>query len=446
MSLKKSHEKLQILKNTGSTNTKIELLTDYLKDDEFREVVCLIYDASKHYKVNKLSKQASFTRGLLDPPASQNTPLLFAFLNKLANQKGTSNAQKEELATLASVDDETYEVVNCIINKDAKCGFKGKTINKAWEDLIFLMPYCRCSTEKKMGNIDYGLRAIGQEKADGMFVNIIIDKKGEILLRARSGNIIHQLDHLNTFFVKTPKAYQNTVYMGELLIMVNGKILPRKTGNGILSSCLTNTADPNLARQAIIKLWDAVPFDQFWNGYSPIAYKYRLGRASGFTRVMNNSVYLSMIQSKSLNSLEAAEDFYRALRKQGKEGAIVKNIHAHWKDTTSTEQIKMKNVMDAELRILSWNYGKKGTQFEGQLGSINCGSDDGLIKVSMSGFSNKERLEDWDERVGKIVGLEAESLITDKNRPGIYSLYLPRYVEMRPDRTATDSLKDLKER
>lgn len=453
MSLKSIHENLMDIKETASTNSKISLLTEYLSEDVFRLVIKLMYADNLHYKVNKLPPFISRTGAFSEKPLTSD---LLEFLEQLAEQKGASNADKMELARLSSIDVETYEVVKRIINKDAKCGFGGKTINKAWPNLIFLMPYCRCSTaKKKMGNIDYEQGVIGQEKADGMFVNIIIDEYGGVLLRSRNGNIVHQLDHLKEFFHTTPKEYRDTVYMGELLICINSKILPRKTGNGILNSCLQNAADQDKAKHAIVKLWDAVPQKQFWKGTSEIAYKYRLGRVSKFVKEMkkrslfidgNDGLLVNLIKSKMLHSLEEAQTFYKELRQNGKEGAIVKNLIAKWKDHTSPDQVKMKNVSDAELRVVSWKYGKEDTRFSECMGSVQLESDDGLVKVSVSGFKDKERLLDWDERIGKVATLEFEGLITDKNRPDIYSLYLPQNLEMRPDRSDTDTLKDLKKR
>jgi len=298
-----------------------------------------------------------------------------------------------------------------------------------------------------MGNINYSQGAFAQEKADGMFVNVIIDKKGGVLLRSRNGNVVHQLDHLNKFLEKTPKKYRNAVYMGELLIEKNGKILPRKTGNGILNSCIQNTADPKDSKCAIIKLWDATPYDQFFAGKSEIAYKYRFIRVKKFINKMGDKQLLGQIRSKIVYSLEEAETFYHKLRNEGKEGAIVKNLIAKWKDHTSPDMIKMKNVSDIELRITGWRYGKEDTRFAKCMGSVQLESDDGFIKVSVSGFKDDEHFDiDWDARIGKVATLEFEGLITDKSRPGIYSLYLPRNLELRPDRSNTDTLKDVKRR
>ncbi len=446
MSLKEVHKNLLKIKETSSTNAKLLLLTEMLKNDAFRCVIQLAYDSTKHYHINKLPPKINIKKGLLSPASSGDNDRLFAFLEKLSLQKGTSNEDKRELCKLASMDQETWEITKMIVNKDMKAGFSGKTINKAYPNLLFLIPYMRCSTEKKMGNIDFERGAIGQEKADGAFCNVLIDAKGGAKLKSRNGKEFHQVNHLNSFLHNTPSGYRDTVYMGELLIMINGKILPRKTGNGILNSCIQNTADPNLARQAIIKLWDAVPYKDFVAGHSKIAYKYRLGRVSKYVKMMNNNLYLSKIQSKLLKSEEEARKFYRRLRNEKKEGAIIKNQWAKWKDHTSPDCIKLKNVQDIELRVVSWRYGKEDTQYSDVMGSVQLESDDGKIKVSVSGFTEEERNEDWDARIGKIGSLEFDELISDKSRPGIFSLYLPRNFEMRPERNDTDTLQDAQRR
>ena len=441
------HEKLLKIKQESSTNAKIQLLSEYLKEDTFKTIIKLMYNDDMHFKVNRLNPFILQTSGLLCKKPT--TSDLLKFLNKLANQRGATNSDKRELSRLASIDKETYQLVTRIINKDAKSGFGGKTINKACKNLLFLMPYCRCSTaKKKMSVIDYETGAIGQEKADGMFVNIIIgNRKADSLIRSRNGNIVHQMEHLHEFFYHMPRTYRNTVYMGELLIMIDGKILPRKTGNGILNSCLQNAAPHDKANHAIIKLWDAVPQKDFWAGYSKIGYKYRLTRVSKFIAAMNHSPLCSKIKSKMLYSLEEAQKFYKQLRLDGKEGAIVKNIHAKWKDHTSPDCVKLKNVMDVELRIVSWKHGKEDTRFRNCMGSVQLESDDGLISVSVSGFKDFEHFDiDWDERIGKVATLECESLTSDKSRPGYYSLYLPANLELRPDRSDTDTLQDLKNR
>jgi len=439
MSLKKIHSYLQLIRDTPGTNDKISLLSEMLeKDAVFKRVITLMYDSTKHFKVNRLSK--------FIPGQNHSNMDLFEFLEILAKQAGTNNSDKLHLTKLASTDKETYEVVTRIINKDAKAGFSGKTINKAMPGLVFLMPYMRCSTEKsKIGNIDFENGAMGQEKADGAFVNVIIQKNGDVVFRSRNGKVFHQLNHLTKLFKKAPKNYRKTVYMGELLVLVKGKILPRKTGNGILNSCLQNAADHDMAKHVIMKLWDAVPLKDFYAGYSGIRYKYRFSRVKKLTQAIGHS-FIDVLPSTVLYSLKEAQVFYKQLRNEEKEGAIIKNPFGIWKNNTSPDSVKMKNVEDAELRIVSWRKGKKDTKWEHKMGSVQLESEDKLINVSVSGFTDEEHEDNWNNHIGKIATIEFESIITDKSKPGKYSLYLPRNLELRPDRDTADTYKEIKNR
>lgn len=446
MSLKMHYDYLMDIKNTPGTNDKIALLTERLKNEEFKKVIMFAYDDTKIYHINKLPKMKSIQNGLLNKPSNEE---LFNFLEKLSNQNGSTNSDKQELCRIASMDSETYDLVSRIVKKDLKGGFSGKTINKAFPGLIFLMPYCRCSSEKsKIDKINFSEGALCQEKADGIFLNIIIEKDN-IVFRSRSGNKIHQMDHLIEFLNKTPVKYKNTVFMGELLINKDGKILDRKTGNGILNSCIQNADIQEMAKHAVIKIWDAVPIKDFWKGESTIPYQSRLARVTNFIKDMSNiqsNKLISKIETVKLFSLEEARTFYSRLRKEGKEGVIVKNKNALWKNYTSPAQVKLKNIEDYDLKIVAWKKGKPSTRFEKVMGAILCESSCGKLSVSVgTGFSDIDREMNWDNEIGNIVTISCESIIkgkTDKK----HSLYLPRYIELRPDRNTAQTLKDMKER
>ena len=447
MSLKSVYDKLMEIKKTSSTNQKVELLKTHLQETEFRTVIQLMYDSSKHYKIKVLPRMIKPKKDLFSEDNKTTNEDIFAFLNKLAKQKGTSDQDKKELAKLSSIDPETYKVVQMIVRKDAKCGFSQKLINKASPGLIFIIPYCRCSTAKnKRHTIVWEDEVFVQEKADGMFVNIVI-KNDEIILRSRNGNEIHQLDHIKDWIKKYHKSKSDIVYMGELLIQQNKKTLPRKAGNGILNSCIQNTANPEMAKGAIVKLWDAVLYEDWLKSECDWEYKKRWSVVVYFVNNVDPTRKIfSLIRTRLVKTEKEADDFYKEIRKKGGEGTILKKITALWKNHTSPDQIKEKNVSEAELRIIGWSYGEKDTKYEKLLGSLQCESDDGKIKVSISGFTDDQRKLDWDQEIGTIVSIEYESLISDKKREGVYSLYLPRYDELRYDRNDTDTLEDVLKR
>jgi DNA ligase 1 len=446
MSLLSVYEKIAIIKATNATNDKIQLLSKYLLNDDFSTIIKLTYDSSKNYKIKSLPKRIPPKKtDLFSSGDSQTTNQdIFDFLNKLANQRGVSNQDKTELTKLASIDKETYEVVQMTVRKDCKAGFSEKLINKAKPNFIEITPYMRCSTAKnKMHTVIWNDGVFVQEKADGMFINIILTDE-QIFLKSRNGNYILQLEHITDWFKKHAiHYYQWHVFMGELLIKQNGKILPRKIGNGILNSCIQGTADEKITKQAVVKLWDVVIYDDFQKGECKIPYHKRLFKLKQFLELDPDKKLLSLIPTKKVFSEDEAKKAYQQIRKKGGEGLIVKKKEALWKNHTSPDMIKMKNSEEAEMRIVGWSYGEKDTKYEKLLGSLQVETDDGKVKVSISGFTDEQREWDWNKYIGNIVSVEFESLITDKKRKDVYSLYLPRFKELRLDRSDTDSLKDL---
>lgn len=457
MSLKRSYNFLQQLADTSSTNEKVLLLKKFLQDKQFRKVVVYALDERKKYHINQVPKYKS---GNLFTGSNKQ---IFKILDKLSNQTGATDKDKQSLFSLASADQETHEIVSRIVKKDLRCGCSAKLINNAVPMTIETLPYQRCSTDKKIQNIKYDkeLGAIVQEKGDGTFVAVHVQKDGEIKFYTRNFSKVHQLHKLKSIIRngiisihkkkiidkgtidKTFKGgFLERVYHGEMLVYKNDKILDRKTGNGIVNQCIQKTALQSDADCMIIKLWDSLPEKEFWSGECKIQYNARLRHVMKFVSSINNDC-IQLIETQRVFSYEEAKDFYAKIRKENGEGAILKNVNSVWKDGTSTQQIKMKNVSDAEMRIVKWKKGVKGTKYEKCMGAVLFATDDKKVQVWVgTGFSDEERKKNWDKEIGKVSTIEYESLIKDKNKD-IYSLYLPRHDEQRFDRADTDTLEDL---
>lgn len=480
MSLKQVFQQITTLKGTPSENNKVELLRGYLQDPLFKKVTTYALDSRMTYNVKKFPPFVETTRSFANDK-------VFRFLDDLNKTPGSTKAQKQTLFTLASSDAETYEVVKRICNADLKCGCGVKLFNKAVKDSIFSIPYCRCSTDKKISNIVFP--AYAQEKADGMFVNVIIDELGNIKFLSREGKPVKQLDKLRALLQSSlPESYFSTVFHGELLSFQAGKVLPRKVGNGIFSSCLYGLANQGLADTAILKIWDAIPLEDFVKEKCTTPYKERFEFALDAIGAVSNPAF-QPVEYEVVYTLEEAKDFYARMRKLGREGAILKNFKAIWKYFTSPDQIKMKNVMDVEVDVLAWLFGKEDSKYAKCLGALQCATACRKLTVKVgSGYSDaqrgykpvpeehpyailsndndtgwtdqetgqwfppvyidgkflKEALERVESWVGGVAGVECESIIKSKTKE-TYSLYLPRFNEMRTDKRA-DTLGGLLKR
>jgi len=127
----------------------------------------------------------------------------------------------------------------------------------------------------------------------------------------------------------------------------------------------------------------------------------------------------------------------------GEEGTILKNFDHVWENKRSKGQVKLKAEKDCDLQVIGWNLGNVGTKLEGKMGSLICVSADRRVEVNISGFSDKLRQEifenfdrDWK---GKIVAVKYNERVASETRVDVDSLFLPRFQELREDKTMADT-------
>jgi len=441
-SLKQVYKKLEKIANTPSTNDKVALLKEYLKDQYFKKTVKYALSGDMKFHIKKLPK---FEPSLMKGTADQ----IFEFLKSLSKQTGTSNSDKKKLVQMCSIDKETHEVIRRICNKDLRCGASAKLVNKAKSGTVNTIPYMRCSTSKKLDNIQYP--AVVQEKADGMFVHIMVNKKCQVKIITRNGKNVFALKHLKKEIRKAAvkeKILRNIVFDGELLVQKNKKILNRKTGNGILNSCIHNTVNSEDAECIVFRGWDSIKLKNFYNGHDLDHYVSRFSVFQYLVKTIANKNLVDSIISKTVNSYPEAKEFYEWVRKNGGEGAVLKNIFAEWKDHTSTNQVKMKNISEAELVLVGIKKGREDTKWKDHVGSLVFESECGKLKVSVGGLSDDEHLrdiEDWKKEIGTIWTVEFDEVIVDK-KTKVHSLFLPRNAEIRVDKNKADTLNEIMKR
>jgi hypothetical protein len=417
----------------SSRNFKIEQLTKYSDNETLREVVRLALDPFTQFYIRKIpAYQASDRWTTLDNALGG--------LYDLSSRNVTGNAAIEYLRMLlASLSPDDAKVLERVIEKDLKCGVQVSTANAVWSGLIKEYPVMLCSgfEQKLVDKVKFP--ALVQLKMDGMRFNAIV-RDGKVEYRSRNGKEIQLLGKLDMEFIALAGDI-DCVFDGELLVVDNGGILDRQTGNGILNKANKGTISDKEASMVRATVWDVIPYAYFVDAYCPTAYSTRFNSLSTLIN-KNKPEKISLVNNWEVNTIEEAHTLFEGLLAQGQEGIILKDKSGVWEDKRAKHQIKFKGELECDLKIVAVEEGTG--KYAGMLGAIICESADAIIKVNVgSGFNDEHRKNLWKENlIDKIVAVKYNARI--KNKQGEESLFLPIFVEIRDDKNVADKGKDIK--
>lgn len=437
--------------NEPSRNGKVELLekAKASANSLFVYVLRAVFDNTINFGV--VLKQEEWSEFAGRPGEKTFDTAVSHFLTLLANGQYTRQQAVDAFKRLAEgMSYGSVRLLVAIINKDLGAGINTSTVNKVFKGLIPTFPYMRCSlpNQVNLNDFEWNMGVYAQEKADGMFVNINV-YQDEIELLSRQGTKI-PIDKCPEI-VKDLEAIlpTQTQYHGEMLMVdPNGDIAHREIGNGLINSFCKGGNIPE-GWSLLFRVWDAVPLHCIKaKGKYTEAYTLRFERLRGLLthgilqlrrQGIRDIRCIEPIQTQIVYSIEKAQAFYRNMLMSGKEGAVLKNPTAIWRDGTSKEQVKLKLVCDCDLRIIGFDKGEG--KFSDTLGSIICQSEDGELITNVSGFSDKVRREIWnnkDKYLDMIVTVKFNDVMIKKGEKA--SLFLPRFVEFRTDKNTADTL------
>lgn len=358
-------------------------------------------------------------------------------LNDLADRKVTGNKAIEFLSNiLSSVKARDAFVIECIIKKDLGCGVGIPTINKIWKDLIptFDVMLCSPMNEKLLDKMKYP--AMAQLKMDGLRCNVVV-VGNTVTFYSRNGKTFDLLGNLEKEFIDAARGI-DCVFDGELLVTKDGKVADRQTGNGILNKANKGTISEEEASLITMTVWDIISYDNWIAGKEEMIYVHRYNRLIG----LNLQGKLNLVPSTEVKSLDEAKIIYENYYAKGYEGIILKNTNAIWEPKRSKDQIKFKGEETTSLHVVGIQDGREGSKYEGQIGALICESEDGELMVNVgSGLTDEDRLRT--DFIGKIIEVKYNAKIKSKGSD-TWSLFLPRYLEIRIDRDTADTIDHIK--
>lgn len=369
-------------------------------------------------------------------------------LQSLADRSLSGKAALQAIQdTMWEISPKSQELLRRVIQKDLRCGVGATLLNEVWPGIVRDFPYQRCTLPKDSNEGSPGWWESGvyvQLKADGMFANVDTTDDG-VTIFSRQGTQFPagSLGFLEQVLLHTLKLGTQT--HGELTVYNADGLLERQIGNGILNSLAQGGELPN-GHWVRFDAWDQIPLSAAVpKGRYDVPYKERF---ADLVEQINGEdgapKLLRVIETRVVHSKSAVMEICSAYQKRKLEGAVAKKADAPWRDGDNKDQVKLKLEFEVDLKIKGFNPGKPGTRTEATFGSVVCATLDDKLEVGVHGF--KREMEQWlhenrDSVLGKIMAVKANGIMEPTEDGGLYSLFLPRFSEIRRDKVEADTLE-----
>lgn len=447
-------EALDKLKKTSKTSDKLAILNEIKETD-----VTFAQDFFSKCLDNKYQfglKQIPDYVGPEPDRVSMYHLVECAYDRLLHDKTDLKTFIKEVMKTLTK---DEYRLFTLICKKDPSCGVSVGLVNKVWPGLISCsskvckaVPY----SEKALEHITFPCYA--QKKEDGARCLCFIESDS-VTFQSANGKMYTGLNKLSEAILKANKEFQeylqvyykktNFVLDGELLVFHNGIELPRKIGNGILNKSIKSTITQDEADEIWFIVWDFIPYEEYFSADKKcLSYDVRWRFTEKFSSMIEDCCL--PVECTIARNKEEVISIFREYLAKGNEGIILKNTKFAWQGKRIPDCVKFKLNLDVTLRIKDLRHGAEGTKYENMLGAIEAESEDGLLTVGVgTGLSDEFResfyamFKNWDFKVNPVfIEVRSNGIIEHDNG---YSLFLPRFIEIRMDKTQADTLETIQE-
>lgn len=411
----------------------------------------------------------------------------FELIDCLANRTLTGNAARTAITSvLSQYTERTAKALTRVLLKDLKCGAGVSVLEKVYPHVHF--PSFELMLAAKIEEKPQALRAkdvvltpaillkkyglkfpVGAEaKYDGNRMVAIVNH-GVVEFRSRNGLLIEWVT--DVFDAELRRIEQ---YVGQPVV-VDGEVLARS-----FQETSEAKGSKNLKAKKHLKFYafDYMPLST-WNAQLPTDPQHR--RSANLLQMTEVLDLRKIIKSKSKICYTIAElvAFYAEVLEDGKnddgtlnglgEGLIIKNLAGVYEWDRSNFWFKWKPVIDVDLTIVGFEYGKAGSKNHDKLGGMLIeGKDENgnFIRATAGGFKvsgpelkkfieekaaevgitgkafealNRDQffrkyvMEHQNEFLGKTGMFEAQEL-TLASGETVYSLRFPQFVRIRDDK------------
>jgi len=422
-------KKLDMLQNIKGKNAKQDYIKANSKDADFLELLEARLNPYTQYGIKTLPR----IEYALEKERTLTYSVYINLLNKLANNNINDSLRKFTIKTLSGGDYKYSEILEGIITKGWSPGVD-TSVNKALGYKLIPSFDVMLAAPMKDG-VNPPIPCQVDIKYDGVRCVAIIENS-TCTLYTRQGRQLN-FPQIEAELLKLSLG-EDITFDGELTMVARTGI------SGVCNSNLKTGYVTGSDDHITYNIFDEIPTFIFKEmGVSGKQSERTMSLQRRFANCKNLR-RLKLGVSQTVNSLEKLKEIANGYISQGLEGVIAKDPNAPYYYKRNKAWLKLKAINSTTLKVVGTELGKG--KRKNKVGALVCESSDGLVQVNVgSGFSDDD-IETFTNKlpIGLCIEVLFNVLIKGKDSD-VYSLFLPRYKEVRVDKTDADSLGEIKE-
>jgi DNA ligase-1 len=414
----------------GSQKKKQQIISENLSP-RLEYILSICFDPFVTTKLHKLDYE--------DKECKENPKLYEEFFSLCEELKAAPaindhlRSKAERLIESTGYHIELKKVLAKVLTKRMNIGIGAKMINKAvGKELIPDPSLMLAEDDHKV--LDKWGSIVCEEKYDGVRVICAIeDRKPRFYTRAFNELDSRFLTRIANQILELSHGIDGIFFDGELTD------LDRKSVSGKVTQMMKGSPKESIGDDLLFNIFDVEPTKTIKDGKGITVYTQRRELLEQFFRDKSFE-NIKIAQKWEAKTKDELMPIYDQIVANGGEGVIMKDPTHFYECKRSKSWIKFKEVQDCDLVVTGW-YPGEGKR-EGFIGGFTCMDSSGEYQVKVgSGFTEQDLIElskNPNDIIGKIVAIQYNVPIEDKN--GNKSLFLPRFIEVRNDKTEPENL------
>jgi DNA ligase-1 len=325
-----------------------------------------------------------------------------------------------------------------ILTKRMNIGIGAKLINKAVGRELIPDPSVMLASDdqKEVAGWD---KIYCEEKYDGVRVIAVGDREKGFQFYTRAFN---ELDKSKLSLIESEliQVLHNSNIVSEVFFDGELTDLNRKSVSGKVTQILKGTAPNDIDKDFLFNVFDIEKAEVLKTGKGSTPFGKRRKELEFLMGFLKEESKVKLARQWVADTMEEVNTIYGVIISNGGEGVILKPENHVYECKRSKNWVKLKQIQDCDLEITGWFPGEG--KREGFIGGFICKDSSGTLEVRIgSGFTDKDLQDlskDPDSLIGKIAAIQYNEPITDKF--GGRSLFLPRFIEIRSDKTVADDM------